>query len=138
MFGSLITAPGKTLFRNLNKGFRRHRAAPGAALFIQKAQNFAQRVGVRGVPQKSSVSADVNQADLLQFFQMMRERGGGNVQLLLNLTGHRAGGMHREKKTQDGQTRFGAQRGKTVRRAGNQSRGGLFYIFVLYEKWIGV
>src|SRR5882762_5099708 len=120
MFGSLIAAPGKTLIRNLNKGFRRHSAAPGTALFIQKAQNFAQRIGVRGVPQKSSVPSDVNQADLLQFFQMMRERGGGNVQLLLNLAGHRAGRMNRQEKTQDGQTRFSAQRGKTVRRAGYQ------------------
>src|SRR5258707_11083558 len=99
MFGSLITAPRKTLFRNLNKGFRRHSAAAGAALFIQKAQNFAQCVGVRGVPQKSSIPADVNQADLLQFFQMMRERGGGNVPLFLNLTPHRPGWVDPEQKT---------------------------------------
>src|SRR5258708_27842402 len=97
----MIQVSGKTIFRNLNKGFRRHSAAAGAALFIQKAQNFAQRIGVRGVPQKSSVPADVNQADLLQFFQMMRERGGGNVQLFLDLPGPPPRGMNRPEETQE-------------------------------------
>jgi len=61
---------------------------------------------------------------LLQFFQVMRKSGGGNVEFILNLTGNHSTGMSSKERAHDLQTRLRAEGGKAVGGASYQKRIG--------------
>src|SRR5580704_2851461 len=50
---------------NLHDGFGRDGAAARAALFVEKVQDFAQSVSVRGIPEIGAFPAHIDKADLL-------------------------------------------------------------------------
>jgi len=107
--------------------------AARAACLIKKAKHFAQRIGIRGVPQKCSDAPYIDQADLFQFFQVMRKRGRWNLQLFLHFSRDHSGWVSGKQQPQNGQPRFGAERGKAVRRAGDQEWIGLLHISIIAE-----
>src|SRR5690242_19897858 len=78
---SLINAP---LLAQLNDGFRLHGPAACAALRIQKAQQFLEGIGIGRVPEKSAFAPHVHQIFALQLFQVVRQRGIRDTQLVLN------------------------------------------------------
>src|SRR5262245_58414677 len=54
-----------TSVRDLDKRLRRHGPAARAAFLIEEAQNLAQRIGIRRIPEKCPDPADVHQAGLV-------------------------------------------------------------------------
>jgi hypothetical protein len=121
------------LFRDLDNFIGSHRGAARAAFVIKKAENFAKGGRVGGVPQKSADSADGDEADLLQFFQVMRKGGSGNAELLLDFAGDHSGGMGGEEQAKDLEARFGAEGGETVGGTGDEKRIGLLHISIVAE-----
>ena len=95
-----------------------------AALGVQEAEEFLQGFGIRGIPEKSPLALHVHETDLLQFFEVMRKRRRGNVELILYFAGDHATGMRSQERAHDLQARFGAKCGETVGGARDQ-------------KWIG-
>lgn len=91
-----------------------------AALRIQKRQQFLQRSRVRGVPQKSSLAADSHWPFHLQLFQMMRERGSGDLQLAARITGDQSLRASCREQPEDPQARLSFHGGKHVRKASYQ------------------
>jgi hypothetical protein len=55
----------------LDDGFGGNSAGARAALFVKEIQDFAQRIGVRGIPEISALATHVDQPNLFQFFQVM-------------------------------------------------------------------
>jgi len=119
----------------LNHGFGGDSTGTCAAFFIEKIQNFAQRIGVGGVPEKRALAANFHEADLLELLEMMGKRGSRDAEFFLNFAGDHAGGVSGKQQTQDLQARLGAECGKSVSRAGNKKRIGASHISIVAEIW---
>ena len=88
--------------------------AARAAFFIEKIQDLAESVGVSRVPQISALAAHFGEADLFEFFQVVGKSRGGDAEFLLDFSSDHSGGMGGQKKAENLQTGFGAERGETV------------------------
>src|SRR5438128_4019645 len=99
----------KKLFRDLHDFFRSDSATARAAFFIQKSEHFAQRIRVRGIPEKSSFAPHVHKSNLFQFFEMMRKSGCGNFEFVLHFSGDHAAGVRGQERAHDLEARFRAQ-----------------------------
>ena len=119
----------------MNDCFGRHYAIASATLLVEKAEDLLQRSGVRLVPKKSSGAADVHESHIPEFFQMMRKRRTGYVQLLLNFPGDHTRRVSSEQQADDLQARFGAESGETVAAAGHQERVRFGHISIIAELW---
>ena len=86
-----------------------------AALGVQETEQFLQNGGVGGVPQKGAFAAYRDQILILELFQVVRQRGGRNVQFALDLANHHAIRMRGQKRAQDPQARLRTQRREHVR-----------------------
>jgi len=118
---------------NLYKGFRRHSAAARAALLIQKSKHFSKRIGICRIPKKGAFAPYIDQAYLLQFFQVVRKRGCWNLQFFLNFPRDHCRGMSGKQQAQNCQPGLGAQCGKTVRGSSDEQRIGPLHISIIAE-----
>jgi hypothetical protein len=114
----------------------------GAAFGVEKLQEFLQGFGVGGVTEESAFAFDENEVFVLQFVQMMGERGIGNVQLFLNVSHDETLGMSGEQELHDAKARLRAHGGKHVGQFGDVLGGRLWgsgrHISILAEIWIRV
>src|SRR5690242_4993130 len=129
IFDSLMIAS----LGNLNDGFDGYGARTRAALFVEESENLAEGIRAGGVPEKGAFAAGLHEADLLELFQMMGKRGGGNFELVLKLAGDHSCRMRRKKKADDLKTGFGAERGKAVGGAGDEEGIGPGHISIIAE-----
>jgi hypothetical protein len=106
----------------LDDGFCGNGAGTGAAFLVKEAEDFAQGLGVGGIPKKGAVAADVDEAHLFELFKVMRKRRCGNTEFFLDFSGDHAGGMRGEEETKNLQTRLSAESSKAVGGAGNENR----------------
>jgi hypothetical protein len=123
-----------SLFGNLRHGFGWHGAVARAALFVKEVQNLAESVGIGGVPKIGTLTPNGDEADLLQFLKMVRQRGSGYSQFVLDFAGDHPGGMGREKRTQDLKPGFGAQGGEAVGGACNQQGVWFLHNSIIAER----
>jgi hypothetical protein len=79
MFSELMEVSSS--FGNRNNIFRGDHSIAGAALGIQKTEKLFERVRIRSIPEVGSLAADGHQAFVLQFVEVMRERGIGYLQV---------------------------------------------------------
>src|SRR5216684_3155862 len=107
------------LFTELDEVLRLKRLVAGAALGIKKLQNFAQRFSVGGVVQKRALALDLNELFILELVEMVRKRGAGDLELVLNFADHQPLRMRGKQQLHDPQARFGAHGRKHVGVAGN-------------------
>src|SRR5258707_14983314 len=84
----------------------------GAALGVKKAQQLFKRVGVGRIPQERSFPADTHQFFVLEFFQMVGQRGTGNFKLAPNLANYHSLRMGRQQEPHDPEPWFGAHGGE--------------------------
>jgi hypothetical protein len=119
----------------LNDGFNGDGASARAAFLIEKIQDFAQRVGVRGIPKIGAFAADVDEADLLQLFQMVRERGSRNPEFLLDFAGDHTGWVGCQEQPENLEAGLGAESGEAVGGAGDEERVGSLHISMIAEIW---
>jgi hypothetical protein len=85
------------------------------------------------VPEKSAGATDIHEADVAQFFQVMRKRGSGNTQFFLKFTSHHAGGVSGEEQADDAQAGFGTEGGKAIGGAGDEKGIRLWHISTIAE-----
>jgi hypothetical protein len=112
-------------FRDLDDGLRGHRAIPRAAFVVQEAKHLSERLGAGRIPEKCARAAGGDQADLAELFQVVRESGSGNVELLLKFPRDHACGMSRAEQANDLQAGLSAEGREAVGTAGNEERIGL-------------
>jgi hypothetical protein len=117
----------------LDDGFGGHGARTRAAFLIEKIHDFAQGIGVRGVPEIGALAADMDEADLFQFFEMVGKGGSGDAEFLLDFADHHAGRVGSEEEPKNPETRLRAQGGEAVGGAGNQQRVGLGHVSIIAE-----
>src|SRR5271157_191613 len=129
----LMTSPFNPLSRNLHNRFRGDGAIARTAFLVQKSQNLAKRIRVRRIPEERACAPHRNQAHLAQFFQMVRERGSGDAQFLLDFAGDHPGGMGGEKQTHDLQAWLGAESGKAVGATCDEEGVGLAHTSIIAE-----
>src|SRR5215472_5524773 len=123
---------------NLHDGVGGHGARARAAFFVKKSHHFAQSLGVRGVPEIGALPADIDEADLFQFFEMVGKGGSGDSEFFLDFAGDHAGGVGSEEEPENLETGLRAEGGKAVGRAGNQQRVGLAHYSIIAEIWKNV
>src|SRR5258708_8739994 len=75
----------------------------GAALGVKKAQQLFKRVGVGRIPQERAFPADGHEFFVLEFFQMVGQRGTGNFKLAPNLANYHSARVSREQEPHDPQ-----------------------------------
>jgi hypothetical protein len=119
----------------LDDGLDWHSAGTRATLFIEKIQDFAQSIRVRGVPEISALAADVDEADLLQFLEMMRKRRSRDAEFLLHFPGNHPVRVSGEEKPQNLQARLRAKSGEAIGRPGDDERIGFAHISMIAEIW---
>jgi hypothetical protein len=117
----------------LDDGIGGDSAGTSAAFVVEKAQDFAKGVGAGGVPKKRAFAADGDKSNVFQFFKMMRKRGRGDAELVLNFANVHSSGMSGEKKANDLQARLRAEGRKAVCRAGNKEWIGLPHSSIVAE-----
>lgn len=113
---------------DMNEGFRREGAAASAAFLIEKIHHFAESAGVGGVPKVGAFAADSDESNLLQFFQVMRERGGRNSELFLNFAGNHPCGVGGEEEAEDLQAGLSAECSEAFCGAGHEAGIDAFHI----------
>jgi hypothetical protein len=86
----LLVSTGVSLFANVNDVLRPDCFASGAALRVQKLQQFLQRVRVGRVAQESALPDYLHKAFILEFVQVMGKGGTWDFQFLLNLANNEA------------------------------------------------
>lgn len=77
----------------------------------------------------------MDKADLLQLLEVVRKRGRGDSEFLLNLAGNHAVGMGGKEKAKNLEAGLGAESGEAVGGASNQERIGLAHVSILAEIW---
>lgn len=117
----------------MDDGIGGNGAGASAAFIVKKAQDFAQGIGAGGVPEKSALAADGHEADVLEFFQVVRKRGRGDAEFVLDFAGVHSVGMSGEKEPDDLQARLGAKRGEAVGGTGDEKRVGLPHDSIIVE-----
>jgi hypothetical protein len=119
----------------LDDRFCRNGAAARAALFIKKIHDFAEGIGVRGIPEIGALAAHMDEADLFQFFQVVRKSRSGNAKLFLHFAGNHAVGVSGKKETENLKARLRAKRGEAVGGACDEKGIGLPHISIIAEIW---
>jgi hypothetical protein len=117
----------------VDNGFFGDGAISRAAFVIEKAKHFAERVGACGVPKKRASTAYANEADLAEFFEMVRKCGRGDVEFILNFACDHTRGVRGEEQAHDLQPRLGAESRESVGGAGNEERIRLGHISIIAE-----
>lgn len=80
---------------------RLNRSVSCAALGVKKAQQFLERVGIGGIPKERALPVHVYEIFVLELVQMMRQRGGGNIQLCADITRNHALRVCRKQQPHD-------------------------------------
>jgi hypothetical protein len=119
----------------LDDGLGWHGAGASAAFFIEKIQDFAQSIRVRGVPEISAFAADFNEADLLQFLEMMRKRRSRDAEFLLHFPGNHPIRVSGQEEPQNLQPRLGAEGRKAIGGPNDEERIRLAHISMIAEIW---
>jgi hypothetical protein len=119
----------------LNDGLRGDGTGARAAFFIEKVQDFAQRIGVRGIPKIGALAAYVDEADLPQLFQMVGERRSRNAEFLLDFSGDQAGRVGRQEQAENLEAWLRAESRKAVGGSGNEKGIGPLHISMIAEIW---
>jgi len=117
----------------LDDGFGGNSAGARAAFFVKEIQDLAQRIGVRGIPEKSALATHVDQPNLFQLFQVMGERGSGDTELFLDFASDHSRGVGRKEQAENLQARLSAERGEALGGAGNQEWVGATHISIIAE-----
>lgn len=120
-------------FRNLDNGFGGDGGSARAALLVKEIEDFAERAGIRGIPEKSALAAHMDEAHLFELFQMMRKRGSGDAELFLDFTGDHSGGMGGQEQAKNLEAGLGAESGEAAGGADNEERIGLFHVSIVAE-----
>jgi len=115
----------------LDDRFCRNRAAARAAFFIEKIHDFAEGVGVRGIPEVGALAAHIDEADLFQFLQMMRKGGSGDAELFLDFAGNHTIRMGSKEEAKYLEARLRAEGGEAVGRASDQKGIELPHISII-------
>ena len=97
----------------------------GAAFGIEKLQEFLESFRVGGVAEKGALAFDEDEVFVLQFVEVVRERGVGDVQIFLNVTYDEPLGMGGEQELHDAKAGLGAHGGKHVGELGDVFGGRL-------------
>jgi hypothetical protein len=119
----------------LDDGFGGDGASAGAAFFVKEIEDFAERAGLRGIPEKSAIAAHLDEAHLLEFFQMVRKRGSGDAELFLDFAGDHSGGMSSQEQAENLEAGLGAESGEAVGGASNEEWIGPFHASIFAEIW---
>jgi len=119
--------------RDLDDGIGGNGAVARAAFFVEKVHDFAQSVGIGRIPEKSAFAADIDEADLFQFFQVMRKRGRRYAQFFLDFAGNHTLGMSGKEQAENLEARLCAESGEAVGGAGDQEGIGLAHISIIAE-----
>jgi hypothetical protein len=106
-----------------------------AALLVKEIEDFAERAGIRGIPEKSAIAAHMDEADLLELFQMVRKSGSGDAELFLDFTGDHAGGMGSQEQAENLKAGLGTESGEAVGGAGNEQWIGPLHASIFAELW---
>ena len=106
-----------------------------ATFFVKEAEDFSKRVRVRGIPKKRTLAPNVDEADLLQFFEMVGKSGSWDFEFALDFACDHARGVRGKQKPHDLEARLRAERGKTVGGAGDKKRVGASHISTIAEIW---
>jgi len=115
----------------LDDRFCRNRAAARAAFFIEKIHDFAEGVGVRGIPEVGALAAHIDETHLFQFLKVVRKGGSGDAELFLDFTGNHAVGMSGKEEAKYLEARLRAEGGEAVGRASDEKRIGLPHISIV-------
>ena len=113
--------------------FGSYGAAARAAFVVEEAEDFAQGVSVGAVPEKGAVATDIHKADLFQFFEVVRQCGGGDFQFVLNFACVHASWMRGEQGAHDLKAGFGTEGGEAVGSARDEERIGFAHISIIVE-----
>jgi len=119
----------------LDNGFDGDGASACAALFVKEIEDFAERAGIRGIPEKSAITAHMDEAHLFEFFQMVRKRGSGDAEFFLDFTGDHSGGMGSQEQAENLKAGLGAESGEAVGGASNEERIGPLHVSIFAEIW---
>src|SRR5258708_1936890 len=95
----------------------------GAALGVKKAQQLFECVGVGRIPQERSFPADTHQVLVLEFLQVVGQRGAWNFKLAPNLANDHSARVSREQEPHDPEPWLSAHCGEHVGEADNLFRG---------------
>jgi hypothetical protein len=117
----------------LDDGFRGNGAAASAAFFIKEVHDFAQSVGIGRIPEKGALASNLDEADLFQFFQVMRKGGSRNGEFFLNFAGNHTFGMSGEEQAENLEARLRAESREAVGGAGDEEGIGLAHISMIAE-----
>ena len=97
LIGLVHSSSLPSLFADADDGFRLHSFVAGTAFGVKKLKEIAECVSVGGVAEKGAFAADTDKLFGFELVQMMRKRGRGNFQLLLDFTSEETIGMGGEK-----------------------------------------
>src|SRR3982750_4345066 len=103
------------LLAELEDGLRLNRLVAGAAFGIEEAEQLPQRVGVGRIPEIGAFPAYLHEVFVLELVEVMRERGGRNVQLRAHVAGDHALRMRREQQPHDAKAWLRSHCGKHIR-----------------------
>jgi hypothetical protein len=117
----------------LDDGFGGNGAAAGAALLVEEVHDFAQGIGIGRIPEISAFAAYMDKANLFQLFQVMRKRGRGDSEFLLDLAGNHAFRMSGKEQAENLEAGLGTEGGEAVGGACNEERIGASHISMLAE-----
>jgi hypothetical protein len=121
----------------LDYGFGWEDAVARAALFVEEAENFGERGGVGFVPEEGAGAADIDEADVAEFFEVMGKSGAGDAEFVLEFAGVHASGVRGEEEANDLQAGFGAEGGEAVGAAGDEEGiWRLGHISIIAEIWM--
>jgi hypothetical protein len=119
----------------LDNGFSGDGVGARAALFVKEIEDFAKRVRIRGIPEKSALAAHMDEAHLFELFQMMRKSGSGDAELFLNFAGDHSSGMGSQEQAENLEAGLGAESGEAVGGAGNEEWIGPLHVSIFAEIW---
>ena len=107
---------------------------PGAALGVEKPEQFLERLGVGAVADERLFALGGDQLVVLQLLEVMRQRRAGDAGLGLDFADDHAVGVGGEQQADDPQARLGAERGEHVGVAGDCGVGDFHnYISTILE-----
>jgi hypothetical protein len=117
----------------LNNGFGGNGATARAAFFVEKIQDFAQRIGIRGIPKIGAFAANVDEANLFQLFEMMGKRGSRDFEFVLEFAGDHSVRVGGEEQAENLEAGLGSKSGEAVGRTSDEERIGLLHISMIAE-----
>ena len=111
-------------------------AVPGAAFLVKKTKQFLQNFSVGRVTEAGMLPLDPGQAYILEFFEVVRERGTWNSKLRLDISDDHSFGVCRQEKPHDPEPWLRSHGGQHLGIARNISIFG-FHDFLVIEKLVG-